>query len=236
MAQKTMVVLQSSYIPWKGFFDLIRHSDEFVIYDDAQFTRRDWRNRNLIKTAAGPQWISIPVEVKGKFNQKIKDTKIAAPDWQIQHFKTIQHAYARAPFFKFYSEQIENLYRTATSTYLSEVNYHFMSGICAILDIKANFRWSSEFKLAEDRNVRLASICQQAGATRYVSGPSAKAYLDESIFHSLGISVDYFSYSDYPEYPQLHGQFCHEVSIIDLLLNVGPDALNFLKKIPCREF
>lgn len=228
--KKTVVILQSNYIPWKGYFDLIRCADVFVLYDDMQFTRRDWRNRNQIKTPHGLLWLTIPVEVKGKFDQRIRDTRVAERSWANTHWKSITANYVRAPFFSEYKAHLEELYRTADFDFLSDINHHFLTGLCKLLKIEPNFRWSSEFTLAEERTERLAGICQQLDATTYISGPAAKDYMDVSVFDRLKIEVQYFNYSGYPTYPQLYGDFTHAVSVIDLLFNAGPEAMRYLNK------
>jgi hypothetical protein len=203
--------------------------DEFILYDDMQYTRRDWRNRNKIKTKDGAQWLSIPVDVKGKYFQKINETTINDPSWAESHWRTISHTYAKAPYFGEYRQIFENLYLNNTETYLSKVNYNFLSAICGILGIRTKLSWSSEFELVEGKTERLLDICKQRKATKYISAPAAKAYMDESLFEKEGISVEYMDYSGYPEYRQLYGEFDHAVSIIDLIFNEGPQATKFMK-------
>jgi len=226
---KKIIITQSNYIPWKGYFDSINIADEFVIYDDMQFTRRDWRNRNQIKTKDGVKWLTIPVEVKGKFFQKINETKISDPKWPELHWEIISSSYARAKYFHEYKNFFEELYLNCSEEYLSKINFRFIKAICELLNIDTPMKWSSEFNLLEDRNERLADICKKEQATDYYSGPAAKAYMDESLFEKEKIKVHYFDYSGYPDYRQLHGDFTHAVSIIDLIFNEGPEATKFMK-------
>lgn len=226
---KKILITQSNYIPWKGFFDGIETVDEFVIYDDMQYTRRDWRNRNQIKTPQGVQWLSIPVEVKGKYFQKIKDTKITDKNWAKDHWKTISFNYAKAAHFKETKEPFEHLYNTIVTEYLSEVNYAFIKLICGFFKIDTPMKWSSEFDLKEEKTERLVDICVQENATDYYSGPAAKAYMDEEKFASKNINVHYFDYGGYPPYRQLHGDFVHGVTVLDLIFNEGQNARNFMK-------
>ena len=226
---KNIVITQSNYIPWKGYFDAIALADEFVVYDDMQYTKRDWRNRNLIKTPSGTKWLTIPVEVKGKFFQKINETKISDAGWNKEHWDIIQQNYKKAPFFKDYKDIFEDLYLNANSVYLTEINFRFIKTICEILKIDTRFHFSSDFDLEEDRTERLVSICKKLEATNYYSGPAAKAYMNESVFQKAGVNVNYFDYSNYPEYKQLHEPFDHSVSIIDLIFNTGVNAKSFLK-------
>lgn len=226
---KKLIITQSNYIPWKGFFDSINIADEFIIYDDMQYTRRDWRNRNQIKTRDGLQWLTVPVEVKGKYFQKINETIISDPDWGKQHWNKIVHNYSKAEFFSQYKDLFEELYLNNNEKYLSRVNYNFLKVICDFLNIKTNIRWSGEFELLEDRNERLLNICKKCNATDYYSGPAAKAYMDLSLFERENIKVHWFDYSGYPEYRQLHGEFTHAVSILDLIFNEGPNSKKFMK-------
>ncbi len=225
---KRIAITQSNYIPWKGFFDSINMVDEFVLYDDMQYTRRDWRNRNLIKSAEGTQWLTIPVDVKGKYFQKINETKISDENWGKQHWQTLKHVYGKLPGFAIYKDTFEALYHQDYSL-LSEVNYAFINAICKILNISTNIRWSSEFDLPEGKTERLVYICKELGGTEYYSGPAAKNYMDESLFTQDGIAVHYYDYSGYPEYEQRFPPFAHGVSILDLLFSVGTDFSKYLK-------
>ncbi len=226
---KTVAIVQSCYVPWKGYFDLIQSADAFVLYDDVQYTRRDWRNRNRIKTAAGPRWLTIPVNVKGRYHQRICDVTVSDADWSAHHWESIRHAYARAPFFNRYAAELESLYRDCGDTSLSAINEHFLRAICGWLDITTPIAHSHIFALPDDRQERLIEMCRQLNATRYLSGPSAKTYIDESRFNDAGIEVVWMDYSGYPEYPQLVAPFVHEVSTLDLLLNTGTDARQYMK-------
>ncbi len=226
---KRVVITQSNYIPWKGYFDAINTADQFIIYDDMQYTRRDWRNRNKIKTKDGLLWLTIPVEVKGKYFQKINETVVSDPDWGKQHWKTIQFNYSKAPFYKNYQEKFEEFYLKNDKKYLTEINHALILIVNEILGIKTEISFSSDFELAEGKTERLVDLCKKVGATDYYSGPAAKGYMDESLFDAEGIKVHYFDYSGYPEYHQLHGEFAHDVSIIDLLFNEGENARNFMK-------
>lgn len=226
---KSVAIVQSNYIPWKGYFDLINAVDEFILYDDMQFTRRDWRNRNQIKAPNGLHWLTIPVESKGKYLQKINETTISDPGWKATHWRSIVHSYRRAAGFMELRDALEDLYLGANDLALSATNYRFISRICAMLGIQTRLSWSSDYRLETERNQRLVSLCQQAGASIYVSGPSAKAYLDETVFRAQGLEVRYFDYQGYPEYEQLYPPFIHQVSVVDLLLSTGSAARRYLK-------
>lgn len=226
---KKIAISQSNYIPWKGYFDLINTVDEFVLYDDMQYTKRDWRNRNKIKTKDGVQWLSIPVEVKGKYFQKINETKISDPEWGYNHWATISNNYKKAPYFTEYKDIFEHIYLSNEEKLLSKVNYIFIKAICDILNIKTILLWSDNFELQEDRNERLVDICKKRNATEYYSGPAAKSYMDTNLFEKDNIKVTYYDYSGYPEYQQLYGEFEHAVTILDLIFSEGPNAYKFMK-------
>jgi len=227
---KKVAIVQSNYIPWKGYFDLINMVDEFILYDDMQYTRRDWRNRNIIKTANGPLWLTIPVAVRKKFFQKIKDTKIQDSSWAAKHWRNISHYYKKAEFFERYREVFEELYREcAKEEYLCKVNFRFLKAVCAILGIETEITWSMDYELVGNISEKPVYLCRDAGATHYISGPTAKPYTDENLFKEAGIELSYIDYSGYPEYRQLFGDFTHKVSVIDLIFNEGPNATQFMK-------
>jgi hypothetical protein len=224
---KKIAISQSNYIPWKGYFDLINSVDEFTLYDDAQYTRRDWRNRNKIKTPQGLQWLTIPVDVKGKYLQKINETKISDKGWGVKHWQQIKQNYAKAKNFKKYKDIFEELYLSCKEEYLSEINHKFIIAINQILGIKTKIRFSSEFEIYGDQTEKLINICKQCNATVYISGPAAKTYFDEQLANKENILVKYMNYENYKEYEQLYPPFEHGVTILDLILNA--DVTKFMK-------
>lgn len=227
---KRAAILQSNYIPWKGYFDLIHMVDEFILYDDMQYTRRDWRNRNIIRNYSGTQWLSIPVSTKGKYLQKIRETEISTGRWSGEHWKALQCSYARAAHFDEYAPALKELYmECGDEKYLSMVNYKFIRQVCGWLGIHTKITWSSEYVLEPGRTERLAGICRQAGADEYISGPAAKDYIADSLFEEAGIKLSYIDYSGYPEYAQVHGGYVSNVSIIDMLFNLGSKAVMYMK-------
>ncbi|MBE9563679.1 MAG: WbqC family protein [Proteobacteria bacterium] len=228
---KKVAILQSNYIPWKGYFDMIAAVDEFILYDDMQYTRRDWRNRNKIKTANGVQWLTVPVKAKGKFHQKIRDTEIDGRDWAPAHWKSLVQNYSRAPYFNEVAEWLEPLYLTESYVYISQLNRQFIEAICKYLDINTIISNSWDYNLLDGKTERLADLCVQAGGVEYISGPAAKGYIEEPIFTDLGIKLTWFDYNSYPEYVQLWGEFTHEVSILDLLFNCGKDAPRYMRHV-----
>lgn len=221
---KKVAIIQSSYIPWKGFFDLINSVDEFVIFDDAQYTRRDWRNRNRIRCHNNAiLWLTIPVQVKGKFSQKIKDCRVADQRWADRHWNTILRCYSRARCFHQIAPWLYEIYRQCRRfTHLSEINSLFIKEILRHLGSKTRVVWSMDYEIAGNATEKLLNICLQAEAAEYVSGPKARNYLDEKLFLENGIGVSWMDYTGYPEYCQRFSPpFIHEVTILDLLLNMG---------------
>ena len=221
------LITQSNYIPWKGYFDNIAQADVFVIYDDMQYTKRDWRNRNKIKSAAGTKWLSIPVEVKGKYFQKINETKVSDPNWNIDHLNAIKNYYRTAPAFKENSDWLEELYMGCTSPWLTESNRYFIEHIMKYLSIETEIKDSREFELVEGKTEKLVSICEQLGAKQYLTGPAAKNYMSEDSFLEKGIGVLYSDYSVYKEYEQLYPPFEHGVTVLDMILNGGKEQQLF---------
>lgn len=222
---KTIVIVQSNYIPWKGYFDLMHDADEFILFDDMQYTKRDWRNRNQVKSEGGVQWLTIPVEVSGKFHQRIDETVIADRGWASSHWKTLVHLYRQAPHFKTYADRIEALYRIAANEpMLSLVNRLFIEGIGNLLGLDTHLVWSTAFPAVVGKTERLVGLCRAAGAGRYISGPAAQGYIHDEQFKEAGVELVFKNYDGYPEYPQLHPPFAHGVTVFDLLFNVGPDS------------
>ena len=226
---KKLGIIQSGYIPWKGYFDIIASCDEFVIYDDVQYTRRDWRNRNFIKAPEGRLRLTIPVHVKGKYLQNIKDTKIVDRKWQKNHFKSLQNNYGNSPFFEEVMDWLAPLYLAKKHTYLSEVNQLFIKAICKYLNISTLITHSGQYTLNGDKTECLVNLCRQTGSSTYVSGPKAKNYIDEQKFEDNLIKVEWFDFESYPPYNQKYGDFIHEVSILDLLFNCGRNATKYMK-------
>jgi hypothetical protein len=229
--EKKIAIVQSNYIPWKGYFDMIAAVDEFILYDDMQYTRRDWRNRNKIKTPQGLQWLTVPVKVKGKYHQAIRETEIDGSDWVEAHWKCLSQNYRRAPHYDEIEDLFEPLYRQRRHTHLYALNREFIMAVCDYLGITTRISNSWDYILNDGKTERLAGLCLQAGGTEYISGPAAKDYIDESVFSEHGIKLTWFDYSGYPEYPQLWSGFTHGVTILDLLFNCGKVAQHYMKHV-----
>ena len=207
--------------------------DEFVILDDVQYTRRDWRNRNRIKTPQGLKWLTIPVETRGKYSQLIRETRITDPDWAGNHWRQIQQCYGQSSYFETFRSEIEDCYRRAGELeFLSDVNVLFINAIRELIGISSVITSSAEYQSDSSKSDKIFDICVQAQATNYLSGPAAKDYLVTSDFTSAGIDVEWMDYSGYAEYPQRFEGFEHAVSILDLLFNTGPDAATYWRTGP----
>jgi len=235
--EKKVAILQSNYIPWKGYFDLIASVDEFILYDDMQYTRRDWRNRNVIKSNSGLLWLTIPVQVKGAFTQRINETRVVDNSWIRKHQASINNFYAQTRYYALFKDAIFDVYRSCENdSYLSHINYKFLIRICQLLGIKTKISWSSDYCLVEGKTERLVDLCKQAGATEYISGPAAKNYIVGELFSNENIKLTWMDYSGYKEYGQLFPPFVHGVSMIDLLFNEGENAIHYMKiKQVCQE-
>jgi hypothetical protein len=232
---KKVVVLQSNYIPWKGYFDLISASDAFILYDDVQFTKNDWRNRNKIVCNGRPRWISIPVG--SRIHRLIKDVDLPAGNWRESHFSTILQSYRRARYFDEISELLRPSFQASDAVKtLSSLNRCLIEAICSYLGISTPIYWSWDFKTSSTgQTERLVELCGLVGANVYISGPSAKAYLNQPVFEEAGIDVIWFDYEGYPVYNQMSEIFVHDVSIIDLLFNCGSSSISYMKMGGSRE-
>lgn len=225
---KRVAILQSNYIPWKGYFDIIGLVDEFIIYDEVQYTKNDWRNRNKIKTPTGIQWITIPVYQKN-LKQKISETEVSSYTWGVKNWNSLKANYGKATFFRDYSLILEDFYCTFRSRLLSDINLALIKLIADQLDIRTTITNSRDFTLNGDSTEKLVDLCKQTGATQYLTGPNAKNYLRENLFKEEGICVEWMDYSGYKEYTQMYPPFEHGVSIVDLLFNTGPSSRDFMK-------
>ncbi|MEM6265332.1 MAG: WbqC family protein, partial [Bacteroidota bacterium] len=198
-----VAILQSNYIPWKGYFDLMNQADVFVLYDSAQFTSQDWRNRNRIKTPQGLQWLTIPVR-RHRLGQSIAETQSDGGHWRKKHWRTLEQAYRKAPFFEQYRDSLRDLYLESSTGPLSLVNHEFLSAIQNWLNIETPLMWDHEFELIDGKTERLVHICQQLNATAYLSGPAAESYLEVNKFTKVEIEVEWMNYGQYPTYEQVH--------------------------------
>lgn len=228
----TVAMVQSSYIPWKGYFEMILRADRFVFYDDVQYTKEDWRNRNQIKTKDGLKWLTVPCgQPRGR---NICDVEIESDHWQRKHWDAIRHAYAKAPAFSTVAPFVEDFYLNHRWRSLSEMNQQLTQKIT-----RHWLRGETEFADSRDyptdpglaREERWVAMLESMGATHFLIGPKARGYLtDEKIqeIRERGIELIWMRYDDYREYPQLHPPFSHQVSILDLLFHCGDQSRGWI--------
>jgi hypothetical protein len=203
--------------------------DEFVILDNVQFTKNDWRNRNRIPDGKDGLWLTIPVRTAKRMNQPINEAEISDPRWARKHWSTLSQCYARAPHFKTYEAPIRDAYERASGEkLLSAVNRTFIATLCNLLGVKTKIS-DAEWIDTEDKTERVVRLCQSRSATRYLSGPAAKHYVDDTLFEKAGITLEYMDYAGYPPYKQLHAAYDPAVSVLDLLFNTGPEAPRYMK-------
>lgn len=215
-------IIQSNYLPWKGYFDIIHDVDSFVFLEDVQYTKNDWRNRNKIKTPNGTQWITVPVHSdldKCIFQTKIDNSK----KWEEKHKKAIHANYASSCYYDTYKDNIIKIYNKRFDS-ISELNIHAIKLICKILDINVKYFNSNDLNITGNKDDKIIKICNKIGAEAYLSGPAAKSYIDENKFEDAGIQLEYKDYLGYPEYSQIWGDFDHFVSIIDVIFNCGEES------------
>lgn len=227
-----VTILQPSYLPWLGFFEQMHRSDQFVLYDDVQFTRRDWRNRNRIRVQEGSIWLTVPVIQKNKYEQSLLETKIDnSTSWKRKHLETIRCHYSKTPFFDLYFPWCEKVFNSEWN-FLLDLSLETIQYLKGQLKINTPLLRSSELGGTGDKTERLISICKQLGATHYLSGESARDYISEKDFSKQGIELEYQEYQ-HPEYPQRYEGFVPFLSTIDLLFNCGDKSLDFLKQTNC---
>lgn len=230
MNQITTVINQPSYIPWLGYFEQIIKADIFIFYDDVQFTKRDWRTRNYIKTQQGKHMLSIPVRLEKSYKEyKINEVKISYEEnWVDKHLKTIQHAYSRSAFYSEVYPILENILHKK-HVLLSELNIDIIKNICHYLNIDTNkLYFSSQLEACGDQNRRLVNICKHFNTNIYYTGAAAQNYLDSALFAKHGIEVVYQQY-EHPIYPQGGEGFVSHLSVIDLLFNCGKESKEIIK-------
>jgi hypothetical protein len=214
-------IIQSSYIPWRGYFDLIRSADVFVFYDDVQYSTGSWRNRNRLKTRGGPQWVTVPVHAS--ISRTIDQTAIArGGNWRARHRRQITEALAPAKFFvdamRVWEDGVGGEFQS-----ISELNIRLTQAISEYLGLGTRAVVSRELRAVGKSTARLVDLLGKVRADVYLSGPTARAYIDESAFRAAGIQLEYKTY-DYAPYPQLWGEFEGAVTILDLIANTGPEA------------
>jgi hypothetical protein len=231
MQPKKIAICQSNYIPWKGYFDMIKQSDVFVIYDEVQYTRSDWRNRNQIPSPQGLRWLTIPVAAN--LGNKIFEVHSHGNYWRRKHWDTLCHYYGKSSRFSDFSEVFKELYLGSTETNLSKINTQFIVTVCKLLGIETRLVQSRDIPcFKRGKTERLIEIIHYLEGTEYISGGKAKAYLNTERLKEEKISISWMQYDHFPEYNQLQTPFTHHVSILDLLFNKGRDAHAYLQPSP----
>jgi WbqC-like protein family len=224
----TVTVLQPGFLPWLGFFDQMIRCDVFVYYDDVQFDKHGWRNRNRIKGPSGPLWVTVPVLHSGRQGQRIVDAEIDnSRQWGCKIIAGIRQYYARAPYLAAYLPGLEELLSAPWHS-LADLDLASADLLCGWLGIKRPTYRSSALGIDGGKSSRLLSICQHFSATNYLSGNAAQAYLDVGLFEKAGIGVEWQNYF-HPTYLQLHGDFVSHLSALDLVLNAGPHSISILR-------
>ena len=225
-----VTILQPSYLPWLGFFEQMSRSDKFVLMDDVQYTRRDWRNRNRVRVNEGWAWLTVPVLQKNRFSQNLLETRIDnSVPWRKKHLQTLRQNYCKAPFFENYFLRCQQIY---------EKDWEFLFDLCLEtiiflkeeLGIETPLLRSSQLKTSREKTERLLSICRKLSATHYLSGDSARDYIMEEDFSSQNIELEYQNY-EHPVYPQRYSGFVPQLSTLDLLFNCGEKSLDILKQV-----
>jgi hypothetical protein len=225
----TLVVLQPGYLPWLGYFDLLQKADVFVHYDDVPFDKHGWRNRNRVKGPEGPIWLTVPVLHRGRTGQSILDVEVDnRQDWRRKHLSTFAQSYARAPFIDTVLPKLRNLIVRPWPR-LVDLDLALIDWLAAEIGIATPRYRVSGLDVSGDRNERLINLCHHFRATRYLSGNAAHDYLDQTRFAAAGIEVVWHNYS-HPIYAQQHGEFVPYLSVLDLILNVGRQALAVLSQ------
>lgn len=225
-----VAITQPSYIPWRGAFHLIQRSDVFVFFDDVQYTRRSWRNRNRIKGPRDVRWLSVPVHSRGLHREGTPIHRIAIDweqDWARSHREKIKQCYLEAPCYRSYEALLDRLY-AGRPALLADFTIETTVALARELGIRhTRFLRSSELTVSGEKTERVLAILREVGATHFINGPTARAYTDEALLRRAGLSLEYMRY-DYPPYPQLHEPFTPEVSILDLLFMVGKAAPRYI--------
>lgn len=220
-------IIQSNYVPWRGYFDFIDDCDVFILFDDVQYTDRDWRNRNKLKTPQGPVWITVSLQ-SGARDRLVQDVAIDwQTDWAARHLNLLRQHYGTAPHHAEIATEVAEIFARRPAR-LSELNHALIACVSARLRITTPLIDAASLPGRGRKTERLISLVEAVGGTSYLSGPAAQSYLDLDAFREAGIGLEYKSY-DYEPYPQLWGDFEGGVSVLDLLMNTGPDARRFLK-------
>ena len=226
-----IAISQSNYLPWRGYFDLIKNVDEFIFFDEVQYTRRDWRNRNLIRMNNEKKWLTIPVSSKGNYNETISQIKINKINWKKSHLNLIKECYRKSSHFHETYEFLDDCFNDIETIFLSEINIFLIKKICDFLKIKTTFLNSNKINKQtknQSASSRLLEISLNRKAKIYYTGPAAKNYLDTILFKKKNIEINWFDYGKTKIYKQPFKDFYQDLSIVDCLMNCGKDTKKFL--------
>jgi len=228
-----VVILQPSYIPWRGYFDQIRRADLFIFYDDVQYDKHGWRNRNQIKTHQGKQWLTIPVHSGGvTLGTPIRDVRIDwSKPWTKNHLKSLTFAYSKAPYFKEYVPLLKSFYERRDE-FLADFTIETSIILARELGFASTrFMRSSEMvDIQGQKTDRVIDILKRVGATHYICGPSASSYMEPHKFDLAGITFEYMEYR-YPEYSQLYPPYEPYTSILDLMFMMGKASCSYIEQV-----
>lgn len=215
---------QPVYLPWIGLFHKIALSDVFCSFDDVQYLKKEWNNRNKIKTVSGPIWLTVPVLSKGHWEKSIGEIEIDnSSDWRRRHWRSIYFNYKNAPYFSRYADYFEDVYKTDWK-YLVDLNETMLKWFLQELRIKVAFCKASTLALEGHKSALVLDMCKNLGADVYVFGALGRDYAEEDKFAEAGIDV-YFQDYRHPVYPQLFGEFIPYLSVVDLLFHCGERSL-----------
>ena len=217
-------IIQSNYIPWCGYFDIIAHCDKFIFLDSVQYTKNDWRNRNQIKSANGAHWLTVPC---GKdISKKIEEVEVSNPYWAQKHWRSICQNYSKADYFEKYASELSDFYKQWTSnSQLSSINQQLITHISTtVLGLNCDFHSSADFSTSSNRIERIIDLVLEVGGTEYISGPAAAHYLQADDFNSHGLKLTFAKYPEYGPYKQQHGKFIENLSVLDAVFNLGKET------------
>lgn len=222
-----VTIHQPQFLPWLGYLDKIDQADLFVVLDSVQFKKNEWQNRNRIRTAQGWQWLTVPV--RHRFGQRIHEVLIdEQSDWRTRHLRAMEMNYSRAPFRKGVLEEFEQMLQQETGS-LASLNLATVRWLLDSFGITTPMKLASQIQTREEPTDRLIDICRAVGATAYLAGPGAEAYMDMNKFRVTGIEVDIQAFQ-HPEYRQCYEPWIPALSAIDLLLNVGKEGMNRVRE------
>jgi hypothetical protein len=215
-----VTIHQPDFLPWLGFFERWRQSDLLILLDDVQFLRRGWHHRDQVKTTNGVTWLTVPTRKKGKYDQRINEVAIDnTQNWRRKHLRLIKSSYMHAPYFKTIFSELSQLYSEKHEN-LMDLNWDMLEWSRKRLDIRTTVQHASVFHITASKTQRIVELCRAVGADTYLTGMGAKDYLEKSQFETHGIEVMWHSF-DHPVYPQLHGHFQPNLSVLDYLMMEG---------------